>query len=324
MSCRFFHQAAFGAQTTAVAVFLSAPAPKFLFSDPCDTPVYAPRTTLPTPPPPFNPSRPTLVQFFRDLADRQAALCQQQALEAVLLRQATAAIWSARGKTTGTERDDVARTSPLGPRLAWLACEELTSFFQQHAYTTSSGNATARRRVGEGSATSAAVSPLGLLQPLMPPHYHPATASVGISDGNASRGGAFGVGVGVGVSGDDSGFEQLVKQAVARMDLNLVLPGSSHRGTAFDPTSPCGFCGLALECDIPSIHSDDGVGYASGDRAAMVSTAASEGVELVVKACGHGFHARCLAGGSHGRGGGGKSGGWGDVESMPLPCPQCM
>ncbi|CAM9702470.1 unnamed protein product, partial [Ectocarpus fasciculatus] len=73
-------------------------------------------------------------KFFQDLADRQAALSQQQALEAALLHQATAAVWASRGRrrTTATGAGDtggISDASPLGPRLAWLACEELTSFF---------------------------------------------------------------------------------------------------------------------------------------------------------------------------------------------------
>ncbi|CAN0300589.1 unnamed protein product, partial [Laminaria digitata] len=107
--------------------------------------------------------------FFTRLADRHAALRRQEELEGVLLRQATAAVWAARqgclgGNSTqgksghsvnsaktvnsvnlassyssvksdrfvnSVSRGGGDRSSPLGPRLAWLACEELTSFFQQ-------------------------------------------------------------------------------------------------------------------------------------------------------------------------------------------------
>ncbi len=278
-----------------------------------------------------------MVQFFVTLADQEAGLRQQQALEATLLRQATAAIWSARGRgraaTAAPQRARASgdmgdggsgsRTSPLGPRLAWLACEELTAFFgasgafgAQHngsaSASNANANATARLHGGRGGrypSVAVAGSPLDLLQP--PPSYsHPGTASRGMSGANQWRGG--GGGGGLDNTPPPQRKEQLIKEAVLKMGpLNLVLPATAHRGTVMDPNSACGFCGLplsVLDGDGDDNVSGDGFGYGYGDD--------NGGAELVVLACGHGFHARCLS----------LAGGRGGAESMSLPlvCPQCM
>lgn len=311
------------------------------------------------------------------MADRQAALCEQQALEASLLRQATAAIWSARGGATGGKGEngrgsDVGveglrtRTHPLGPRLAWLAGEELISFFQ-HSASVNAGaantNTDARGRLGGYSSNSSETnnspteSPLSLLQPPLSRsryQHQGAGSRQQLFRDTESHKRAFG-----GVVGGDEASppllvqkDDLVKKAVVRMELNLVLPSGAHRGTLFDPASPCGFCGLALStcpssssssvADVvgDSCNDANGADVASrgGDIGAHVAVASwadsvahgsddvdiDYGNEIVVKvkACGHGYHARCLAsssaGGAHWRG-------WG-IEKMGLlylPCPQC-
>lgn len=311
------------------------------------------------------------MQFFCEMADRQAALCEQQALEASLLRQATAAIWSARGSATGKgagvgplEALTAARTNPLGPRLAWLACEELTSFFQHNASSNSS--------VSSDVGSSPSGSPASLLQPPMRRNHTAAAAAarrrglIGRTD-SLSLSSAFGGGIGVGGTsgGDDASLvarrDEVMKKAVARMELNLLLPGGAHRGTLFDPASPCGFCGLALAL-CPSVDGGAGNGCCSDRDARIIADGASRGgnidgamafrpppgsvlrsgddvdvddmsksqteVVVKVKACGHGYHSRCLASASAGdacwRGGGGGGGrGRGEGELLHLPCPQC-
>ncbi|CAB1101944.1 unnamed protein product [Ectocarpus sp. CCAP 1310/34] len=240
----------------------------------------------------------------------KAALSQQRALEAALLHQATAAIWASRGRrrTTATgagNKGGSSDASPLGPRLAWLACEELTSFFQDNA-NSASASPNARLLGGEpGSAgPSCAESPPGLQ------HHHRATTDVfaaGVGGDNLSR-------VFSGFGGNDDGLfrslrrkepgsvsQGLVATMGVNLDLNLVLPGNAHRGAAFNPASPCGFCGLAL----------------SGGAVACDGGGEGEG-KLVLCACGRGIHSRCLAAA------GWDSGRWYEAGSMlVLPCPQC-
>ncbi|CAM9469136.1 unnamed protein product [Ectocarpus sp. 13 AM-2016] len=254
-------------------------------------------------------------KFFQDLADRQAALGQQRALEAALLHQATAAIWASRGRrrTTATGAGDKGGSSdasPLCPRLAWLACEELTSFFQDNP-NSASASPNGRLLGGEpGSAgSSCAESPPGLQ------HHHRGTTQVfaaGVGGDNLSR-------VFSGFGGNDDGLfrslrrkepgsvsQGLVATMGVNLDLNLVLPGNAHGGAAFDPASPCGFCGLALS---------------GGPEACDGGGQEGEG-ELVLCACGCGIHSRCLA--AAGWEGGWDSGRWYEAGSMlVLPCPQC-
>lgn len=270
------------------------------------------------------------MQFFRELADRQATVCRQQALEATLLRQATAEVWFARGTRTRTSAsgkgdestDDIdVALSPLGPRLAWLACEELTSFFQQHS-VNAAGNT--RLRGGQGPTNpGTGVSPLGLLQNFLPHSRLTTTVSAGLfGDSRESRGSVFGGSTG-GTESDGllpPRKDQLVKQAVATMGLNLILPGSAHHGAAFDPDSPCGFCDLALSGD------SDGDVVAGADIYRAVESSAGD-AGLAVKACGHGFHVRCLMEGGPCRAGGvgeNNRGSWLDeVGSSFSPCPRC-
>ncbi|CAM9352115.1 unnamed protein product [Scytosiphon promiscuus] len=249
-------------------------------------------------------------EFFRELADRQAMACQQQALEATLLRQATAEVWCARGTQTTTSAfgrgdggagagagggggDDGMMLSPLGPRLAWLACEELTSFFQ-HSVNAATN---ARLRGGHGLTSPAGGAPSpGLLQNFMPRSRLATPAGAGHLGGalpsheNSSVFSVYGGGSGGEEGGDfePPRKEQLVKQAVATMGLNLILPGSAHRGSSFEAYSPCGFCDLPLSGD-PSIGDSVASASAYGGGRSM-----EEDAGLVVKACGHGFHARCL------------------------------
>eukprot|EP00903_Cladosiphon_okamuranus_P019892 g18284.t1 len=339
-------------------------------------------------------------KFFCDMADRQAALCEQQALEASLLRQATAQIWSARGRATGKAKGasggkggglgigmgmgmDIeglkTRTNPLGPRLSWLACEELTSFFQ-HNTNPSTGAANARGRLRGYSSNSSDIitspteSPLSLLRPPIPRsrHHHHSGGLFGIGTESSHISSAFdgsggiGIGIGAGVSGGEDAFLSMRKEGLelnlirnaARMELNLVLPGGAHAGTLLDPTWPCGLCGLALALS-PSADVLDGDSYSYGYSDAIGADGASRGGDadmgmafrsppgsvlhggeeadvddvavagmvVKVKACGCGYHARCLAsastGGMHWWGGGGSGSGGEDMELLHLPCPWC-
>lgn len=241
------------------------------------------------------------------------------------MHQATAAIWASRGRrrTTATGATDTGGSSdasPLGPRLAWLACEELTSFFQDStnsAGASPNANPNDRHLPGgkPGSAgSSRAGSPSGLQ------HYQRATTeafAAGVGGDLSRVFGGFG-----GFGGNDDGlFRWLVREEpgsvsqglVAKMgvnlDLNLVLPRNAHRGAAFDPASPCGFCGLAL---YEGAVACDGGGEEGGG-------------ELVLCACGRGIHSRCLA--TAGWEGGWDGGPWYEaVEAgsmLVLPCPQC-
>lgn len=254
------------------------------------------------------------------MADRQAALCQEQALEAALLKQATAAVWSAGGygiggvrgggsvpeNAVGHRTDNGDGTCPLGPHLGWLACEELVSVFRHSEDPLNQGP----------SAAAAASSDQVMRQQL--PHQ-----------------------AGGGRSGDDAGRagwgheeEELIKHAVTRMGLNLVLPRSVHSGTTFKGGSPCGFCGLALSgvgverpattaTTLGGVAAGGFSGTAGGDGEALAP--AEETVEVVVNACGHGYHVRCVEEGltaAHVRGGVG--GGWGGAGAMCLSCPRCV
>lgn len=325
------------------------------------------------------------------MADRQAALCEQQALEASLLRQATAAIWSARGSGRAAAKHTSdrgggavggssgigtqglgTRTNPLGPRLAWLAYEELTSFFQHNSNASTSAADTRGRLRGYSSNnsdinTSPTESPLSLLQPPMPRGRRLRGAgSGGLFGGAESHASAFDVGVGVGVGGIGGAVmvarkeEEVMRKALARMDLNLVLPSGAHRGALFDPASPCGFCGLALALSPSADGLVGGDSYGCSDAVSaegsmnlnshrrggdtdvgrsfssppgsvlragdVVDVDDNSEVVVKVKACGHGYHARCLAsasaGGAQWRGGGGGGGSDG-MELLYLPCPQC-
>lgn len=165
------------------------------------------------------------------------------------------------------------------------------------------------------SSPSAAGSPLGLLQPPpMSSFSHPGTASRGrgLWGANQWRGGVDGGRL------DDASppqrKDQLIKEAVLKMGpLNLVLPATAHRGTVLDPNSSCGLCCLplsVLDGDSDNNVSGDGIGwcgYGGEDGGAEL---------LVLLACGHGFHARCLALAA-GRDGA-KS------RCLPLFCPLCM
>lgn len=210
-------------------------------------------------------------QFFRTLADRQADILRQQALETELSRCAASAVWAARGYGSrvvgrgpepaggGHGRDLGERSSPLGPRLAWLAVEELTSFFRRD----------------HDNLPDSAMLPL--------PHM---TNNIGGTTGaNQSA----------------SHEEEHVKNAVARAGVNLLLPGSTHRGVALRPDSPCLLCGIPLKgCTrSPSAAALNGGADVIG-RGSDAVFGSGEEVHVVVKPGGHGFHAVCLEEGLEG------------------------
>lgn len=155
------------------------------------------------------------------------------------------------------------RASPLGPRLAWLACEELTSFFQQNDNTLPA-------RQGPGGR-----SLFG--RRLESTTDHPAI--------NASRPRQWSAGV-----------EQVLRHGISRSGLNLLLPGRTHRGTTLIPTSPCAYCGLALAGTArpPSRQgADKGLGTTTTNDVTSSSSTTGD-LEAAIAACGHGFHVRCM------------------------------
>ena len=259
----------------------------------------------------FLPSHPHLVwrQFFHALADRQAALLQEQALETELLKQATTAVWAARGRAsgysygargaTGDSRrkkstpaasgywlDDRAKLSPLGTRLAWLALEELTSFFPQDRDKLSLPYLSDSKDTSDTSDLPAG-----------------ATAE---TEGVASY------------------EEEHLTQAVNRSGVNLLLPKSTHRGVSLRPYSPCLLCGIPLAgtaCSI-SVTSPAGRGVA-GFRGSSGGVTRGEGgvippggedLQVVVEACGHGFHVACMEEGLEGAGDKGWREAWWDAS----------
>lgn len=187
-------------------------------------------------------------------------------------------------------------TNALGPRLAWLACEELTSFFQNPDMVTPLGQ--------EGQSTTSA-TPAQAVKPRT-------TSSRLFSDSRRLEG-EHGEATQQQQQQQRRQQEERVKHAVEKMGLNLVLPRSTHRGASFCPGSPCGFCGLALSgpgCPAPAVNSGGGVVggvCAGGDR----------GLDVVVGACGHGFHVRCVEQGW------GRGTGVDGLRLVGLPCPQC-
>lgn len=324
-----------------------------------------------TPPPPA-PAHMTATQFFTSLADRHATLRRQEELEGVLLRQATAAVWAARqgrlGKrstggsagpstssfrsvhsVTSVARDSAGdRTSPLGPRLAWLACEELTSFFQQRDDLQG----------GQSRRSTAATQDwaLGALSQQHPARRQLFGEGVRYAGGNEEE-------EGVREEEEESGScwrrrrlldkEELLKLAVARTGLNLILPASTHRGVTFKPRSPCVFCGLPLlsaaenpappaggfaEGSVGGSGGSGGGGVAGGVAGGFAGGFAERGgggatwpppggggLGLVVRACGHGYHARCMeqsVGGLLGWGEG-ENDGRGEARWESLRCPEC-
>lgn len=217
-----------------------------------------------------------LLQFFQKMANRQAAVHQQHGLEEMLLKQATADLWALGGtghtevgpyhsngrkqtrrKDTRPSKGD--QTSSLGPRLAWLACEELTSFFQQN---DGAGALGARQ---DGSLFSSS---------LLSTSNHRANT-------NPSRPRPWSVGA-----------EKVVRHGISRSGINLILPGRTHRGTTLTPTSPCAYCGLSLACaGYPSRERAElGLGIAGNDDA----SSPGESVEVVIAGCGRGYHVRCM------------------------------
>lgn len=222
------------------------------------------------------------------------------------MRQVTAAVWAARGHGVGGTRikgidrscsaNDPAGdgANPLGPRLAWLACEELTSFFQNPDTAASLGQA---RPIAAPAQT-----------------VQPRTASGLFSDKRRIEG-EHGEAAKRQQQRQRQRFrhqEELVKRAIERTGLNLVLPRSTDRGASFCPASACGFCGLALAgvgCPAPA--------SSGGTLGGATAGGGDKGVEVVVRGCGHGFHVRCV---EQGRG---RGTGLDGLGLTCLPCPQC-
>ena len=211
------------------------------------------------------------------------------------------------------------RTSHLGPRLAWLACEELTSFFQHHDHLQARESG---RRPTARTAQAWANEAI--------PH-HPAQRRLfeeGTRYPNENEGDGEGGSRWRGRQLLDK--EQLLKLAVAKTGVNLVLPANAHHGVTLKPRSPCVFCGLPLsDSSIPTTAGGGGgVGGGGGsgggdDGLARIGDGATfpspEAVELglAVRPCGHGYHARCMEQ---------SVGGWsegGDEWGVSLRCPEC-
>lgn len=150
--------------------------------------------------------------------------------------------------------------SPLGPRLAWLACEELTSFFQQNDNTLPG-------RGGLGGRSQFVT------------RLESTTDHAGIT---ARRPWQWSAGV-----------EEVLRHGISRSGLNLLLPGRTHRGTTLIPTSPCAFCGLVLAgtASLSRESSGKGRGTATND---VASSNTGEDLDAAILTCGHGFHVRCM------------------------------
>lgn len=265
------------------------------------------------------------VQFFRDLADKQAALCKQQALEAELLRQVVTSVWAAQGYGTGGDwgrggcwSDSGDRSGPLGPSLAWLACEELTSFFRHH-------DGPVDEHQGRSLLSVAGAPPL--VHPTGTMFDSDRDRRTKIDGGHTSRGGHI---------RELSKERGLVRSAVSRMGINLVLPDRAYCGATFKPRARCGLCGLELlgsssrSLAATSAVTVNVVRNASAVAGAVAAplhcrpSVASHESDVVVDKCGHGFHLRCMEEGQS------RSRGWGKHDERRSgrlwdnpPCPQC-
>ncbi|CAM9757522.1 unnamed protein product [Choristocarpus tenellus] len=269
-------------------------------------------------------------EFFHLMADLETLNSSQQEVEEEMLGRATQAAWAALSGpdhscgtvgmgNTGDQAGD--NRSPLGPRLGWLASEELARFY----HGAQGGNV---GRAGRG----AGVSGIAKVR----------------SDGEESEGNLGGREMGwgsfssmlalpVGESTGESSaarLDSVVEVTASRLGLNFLIPGRSHRGMVILPDTPCCFCSLPL-AELPgALPLPSSVGSRVEPRG-----------EVAVPPCGHSYHVRCglesfgstippLSTVQHkqweGRGsGGGGVGGLREDELVanfpgrPLPCPTC-
>lgn len=186
---------------------------------------------------------------------------------------------AAEGRRSGTGSD---RVSPLGPWLAWLACEELTSFFQQHENTLPG------RRVVESN-------PLFAL--MVPPSPHlPVRRLLDPTTDNGVT--TFGEKMN---SGDvhsspqqqrwSFGAGEVLRHATSKTGLNVVLPGRAHQGVTLRPGSSCIYCGLPLSAQGRSSY--PGAEAAPGSPAVGIAYGGVEGLKVSIARSGRWYHVRC-------------------------------
>lgn len=296
------------------------------------------------PSPPLPPLLPCVFQqFFLGLAERQANSYRQQALEATLLDQAISAVWSLtemNGDSNSTKTNTVGNRSvpnvssnnrrrcigpdnatsnnAVGPRLAWLACEELTSFFrQEHDNPLPQQPQSGSSPLSNPHTLYGAEEPPGAARRL----FTPRTDGVIGPHGNFIKSNGMESEMRRSVSRAEEEGE-IVRRAVTRAGLDLVLPGRAHQGATFQPGAPCGYCGLALaESGRVSAIALSEVGASTGGVASTGgdSTELCEVEFTVCSRHGCGYHVRCMEevmGRSRLRGGARRS-------EVYLPCPRC-